>query len=100
VREQADKIAETYVELFLQAVWAPFEAAGQPPERWSDVQDAIERMHPLAAESTVAIFGLAMSEAVEREFGRQIERLAKEREELENAPLDGAQPPEPQPKPS
>jgi DNA-binding transcriptional MerR regulator len=81
VREQADKIAQTYVELFLQAVWAPFEEAGQPPERWSDVQEAIERMHPLAAESTVAIFGLAMNEAVEREFGRQIERLANEQEE-------------------
>ena len=62
-------------------MWAPFEEAGQPPDRWSDVQEAIERMHPLAAESTVAIFGLAMNEAVEREFGRQIERLAKEQEE-------------------
>jgi DNA-binding transcriptional MerR regulator len=77
VREQADKIAETYVELFLQAVWAPFEAAGQPHERWTDVQEAIDRMHPLAAESVVAIFGLAMNEAVEREFGRQVTRLAQ-----------------------
>ncbi|HEY1538898.1 MAG TPA: MerR family transcriptional regulator [Solirubrobacteraceae bacterium] len=77
VRAQADKIAETYVELFLQAVWAPFEAAGQPHERWTDVQEAIDRMHPLAAESVVAIFGLAMNEAVEREFGRQVTRLAQ-----------------------
>jgi len=76
VREQADRIAATYVELFLDAVWTPFEQAGQPRERWSDVQDALEGMHPLAAESVVAIFGLAMSEAVEREFGRQVQRLA------------------------
>ena len=76
VREQADRIAQTYVELFLDAVWSPFEQAGQPRERWGDVHDALEGMHPLAAESVVAIFGLAMSEAVEREFGRQVQRLA------------------------
>jgi DNA-binding transcriptional MerR regulator len=76
VREQADRIAETYVQLFLDAVWTPFEQAGQPRERWADVQQALENMHPLAAESVVAIFGLAMSQAVEREFGRQVQRLA------------------------
>jgi DNA-binding transcriptional MerR regulator len=78
VREQADRIAETYVELFLEAVWSPFEHAGQPRERWSDVHEALERLHPLAAESVVAIFGLAMSDAVEREFGRQLQRLAQD----------------------
>jgi DNA-binding transcriptional MerR regulator len=83
VREQADKIAEAYVEIFLDAVWRPFEQAGQPEERWPDVHDALERLHPLAAESVVSIFGLAMGEATEREFGRQIERIATEREALE-----------------
>ena len=85
VREQADKIAEAYVEIFLDAVWRPFEHAGQPGDRWPDVHDALERLHPLAAESVVAIFGLAMGEATEREFGRQVERIAAEREELERA---------------
>jgi DNA-binding transcriptional MerR regulator len=85
VREQADKIAEAYVEIFLDAVWRPFEQAGQPGERWPDVHDALERLHPLAAESVVAIFGLAMGEATEREFGRQVERIAAEREVAEVA---------------
>lgn len=80
VREQADKIAQAYVEIFVDAVWSPFEQAGQPRERWTGVHEALERLHPLAAESVVAIFGLAMSDAVEREFGRQIERLAAARE--------------------
>jgi DNA-binding transcriptional MerR regulator len=83
VREQADKIAEAYVEIFLGAVWSPFEQAGQPAERWHDVHEALERLHPLAAESVVAIFGLAMSDAVEREFGRQVQRIAAEREAAE-----------------
>jgi DNA-binding transcriptional MerR regulator len=89
VREQADRIAETYVELFLQAVWSPFEHAGQPRERWTDVHEALERLHPLAAESVVAIFGLAMSDAVEREFGRQVERLAQEPERSDRPVASG-----------
>jgi DNA-binding transcriptional MerR regulator len=85
VRAQADRIAEVFVQLFLDAVWSPFEQSGQPRERWPDVQEALERLHPLAAESVVAVFGLAMSDAVEREFGRTIERLAREREAAESA---------------
>lgn len=81
VRRHADAIAETYIELFLQAVWAPFEEADQPPERWPEVQEALERLHPLAAESLVAIFGLAMGQAVEGEFGRQVARLWSEPDE-------------------
>jgi len=89
VREQADGIAEVFVRLFLDAVWSPFEQAGQPRERWPDVQEALERLHPLAAESVVAIFGLAMSDAVEREFGRTVERIATERSTGEHpAPPD------------
>jgi DNA-binding transcriptional MerR regulator len=90
VREQADRIAEVFVQLFLDAVWSPFEASGQPRERWHDVQEALERLHPLAAESVVAVFGLAMSDAVEREFGRTVERIAKEREAAQPAPAASA----------
>jgi DNA-binding transcriptional MerR regulator len=89
VREQADKIAEAYVEIFLDAVWRPFEQAGQPSERWPDVHDALERLHPLAAESVLAIFGLAMGEATEREFGRQIERIAQDSTAAEGSGDDG-----------
>ena len=90
VREQADRIAETYVELFLEVVWSPFERAGQPPERWPEVHEALERLHPLAAESVVAIFGLAMNEAVEREFGRQVQRIADERAAADPGPAPPA----------
>ena len=51
---------QTYVDLFLETVWTPFEQAGRPRERWPDVQEALERLHPLAAESLLAIFGMAM----------------------------------------
>jgi sugar phosphate isomerase/epimerase len=76
VRAQADGLATTYVELFLETVWRPFEQAGRPRERWPDVRDALERLHPLAADSLLVIFGMAMRDAVDRESGRAVKRMA------------------------
>jgi DNA-binding transcriptional MerR regulator len=72
LRRHADGVARTYVELFLEQVWAPFDAAGRPPERWPDVLDALERLRPLAAESLLAMFGLAMSDSVDEAVGAQL----------------------------
>ena len=72
VRRHADGIAEAFVELFLDEVWRPFDAAGQPAERWPEVFDALERLRPLAAESLLAIFQIAMTERVEQALGDQI----------------------------
>lgn len=76
VRQQADRIAEIYVDVFLEAIWTPFERAGRPSEGWPAVQEALERLHPLALESLVAVFGIAMKEAVDRESSRALERMA------------------------
>jgi DNA-binding transcriptional MerR regulator len=75
LREHADRIADAYVKLFYDAVWAPFEAEGRPAERWPEVLEALERLRPLAAESLHAMFGLAMDAATERTLGRHLERL-------------------------
>ena len=77
VREQADRIAEIYVEVFLETIWTPFERAGRPREGWPAVQEALERLHPLAAESLVAVFGMAMKDAVDRESARALTRMAE-----------------------
>lgn len=70
VRRHADRIAAAFVELFVAEVWEPFEAAGRPADRWPDVRDAVERLHPLAGDALGAIFALAMRDAVEEAFGR------------------------------
>jgi hypothetical protein len=69
LREHADAIAEQFVELFLAHVWRPFDAQGRPPERWPEVRETLERLRPLAGDAVMAVFGLAMSDAVERAFG-------------------------------
>lgn len=81
LRRHADRVAEDFVRLFLDTVWKPFEAAGRPEERWPEVSDALERMRPLAVESLLAVFQIAMEDAAEQAFGRQLARLPKARGE-------------------
>ena len=75
LRRHADSVARAYMKLFVEAVWKPFEAEGRPEERWIEVSEALERLRPLAAESLLAMFRLAMDDATEHTFGRQLERL-------------------------
>jgi DNA-binding transcriptional MerR regulator len=69
LRQHADAIADEFVDLFLANVWRPFDAQGRPPERWPEVRETLERLRPLAGDAVMAVFGLAMSDAVERAFG-------------------------------
>jgi DNA-binding transcriptional MerR regulator len=73
LRHHADAIADQFVELFLSHVWRPFDAEGRPPERWPEVRETLERLRPLAGDAVIAVFGLAMSDAVERAFGAVLE---------------------------
>jgi DNA-binding transcriptional MerR regulator len=75
LRGHAEAVAETFVQLFLDAVWKPFERAGRPEDGWPLVADALERLLPLASESLLAVFELVMREAVDQAFGRELQRL-------------------------
>ena len=77
-RRHAEGVADAYVQLFLNEIWRPFEVAGRPPERLPEVREALERLRPLASETLLAIFGLAMTEATERAFGRELEKMEGE----------------------
>jgi hypothetical protein len=72
LRGHAVGVARAYVDLFIEQVWDPFDAAGRPAERWPAVMDALARMRPLAAESLLAMFQLAMTEAVDDAVGEQL----------------------------
>ena len=77
-RRHAEGVAEAYVQLFLNEIWKPFVADGRPQERWPEVRDALERLRPLATEVLLAVFGLAMTEATEKAFGRELELIKQE----------------------
>jgi DNA-binding transcriptional MerR regulator len=66
VVELVEQAAETYVEMFQQTVWADFVARGMPEQEWPVVQDAVERLQPLAAQALLASFRTAMADAAAR----------------------------------
>lgn len=77
IRHHADGVAREFVKLFVNEIWRPFEDAGAPEERLPEVREALERLRPLAAEAVLGVFQLAMTDAVEKEFTRTIERLRR-----------------------
>jgi DNA-binding transcriptional MerR regulator len=70
MRRQAQAVARTFVELFLDTVWKPFDEAGRPEEEWPKVLETLERLRPLASEALLAVFQLVMSDVTEEAFGR------------------------------
>lgn len=56
--------ARIYVELFRDTVWRAFVDAGQPPTEWPRVQQAVERVQPVASQAMLATFRIAMGQAV------------------------------------
>ena len=79
IRKHADSVAKTFVELFVREVWKPFEDQGRPEHDLPKVREAVERLRPLASDALLAVFQLAMSDAVEQRVGRELERLDRGR---------------------
>jgi DNA-binding transcriptional MerR regulator len=79
IRKHSDSVAKTFVELFVREVWKPFEDQGRPDQDLPKVREAVERLRPLASDALLAVFQLAMSDAVEQRVGRELERLDRGR---------------------
>jgi DNA-binding transcriptional MerR regulator len=78
MRRQAQAVARTFVELFIEAVWKPFDEGGRSEEEWPRVVEALERLRPLASEALLATFQLVMTEVTEEAFGRELKRGTRE----------------------
>ena len=74
LRRNGDRIAQTFVQIFLEFIWKPFDDAGRPESDWPQVQAALDQLRPLASESLTAAFGPAMTKAVEVAFGKELDR--------------------------
>lgn len=65
-------VAKVFVRLYVEHVWHPFVAAGQPEEMWPGVRDALDRLQPLAGETLLATFRLSMESAVADAVGSEL----------------------------
>jgi len=69
--------ARTFVNLFVEELWKPFDEAGRPDESWAEIIESIERLRPLAVEALNATFRLTLTTEVEKAFGEVLERRKK-----------------------
>jgi DNA-binding transcriptional MerR regulator len=66
LRRCSERVARTFVELFVREIWEPFDKAGRPDEDWPKVREALDRMRPLASDALLAMFQITMGESTER----------------------------------
>jgi DNA-binding transcriptional MerR regulator len=72
LRRHADGVAGAFVELFVKQIWEPFDRAGRPDRDWPKMREALDRMRPLAAGALLAVFRIAMDEAIEKASERTL----------------------------
>jgi DNA-binding transcriptional MerR regulator len=77
LRRHADGVARAFVDLFVKEIWQPFDRAGRPEADWPKVREALDRMRPLASDALLAVFQLAMGEAVEKASERTLRVAAR-----------------------
>jgi DNA-binding transcriptional MerR regulator len=71
--------ARTFVDLFVENVWKPFDDAGRPEEGWDEIIAAIGRLRPLAFDALNATFRLTLTTEIEKAFGEVLERRQKKK---------------------
>jgi DNA-binding transcriptional MerR regulator len=79
LNRNAQSSARTFVDLFVEEVWKPFDDAGRPEEGWEEIIAAIGRLRPLAFDALNATFRLTLTTEIEKAFGEVLERRQKKK---------------------
>jgi DNA-binding transcriptional MerR regulator len=77
IERHSDSVSRSFVKLFLAEVWKPFAQADMPPERWPEIEAAVQRLRPIAAEAVMAIFQSRLSNQIEGAFSEITRRLSE-----------------------
>jgi DNA-binding transcriptional MerR regulator len=77
IERHSDSVSRSFVKLFLREVWKPFAQADMPPERWPEIEAAVQRLRPIAAEAVVEIFQSRLSSQIEGAFSEITRRLSE-----------------------
>lgn len=79
LNRNAQSSARTFVDLFVENVWKPFDEAGRPEDGWEEIITAIGRLRPLAFDALNATFRLTLTSEIEKAFGEVLERRQKKK---------------------
>jgi DNA-binding transcriptional MerR regulator len=77
MKRHCDSVSRSFVKLFIREVWKPFARADMPADRWPEIEDAVERLRPAAAEAMMTIFQQALSTEVDGAFKEIARRLSE-----------------------
>jgi DNA-binding transcriptional MerR regulator len=77
LRGQVREVADVFVGLFMGSVWRRYVDAGMPEEQLEEVQSIVERLHPAAVQTLLAVFRGAMAEAVDEAIGAELSAMPR-----------------------
>jgi DNA-binding transcriptional MerR regulator len=77
INRHSDLVLMSFVESLLPEVWKPFQQADVPPERWSEIEQAVGRLRPIAADALMAIFHQRLGAQIEGAFTEITRRLSE-----------------------
>src|SRR6187200_3201984 len=79
LERNAQSSARTFVNLFVDELWKPFDEAGRPEDGWEELIESIGRLRPLAFDALNATFRLTLTTEIEKAFGEVLERRQKKK---------------------
>ena len=77
IQQELDSVSRTFVQLFLEGIWRPFANADMPADRWPEIEQAVQRLRPIASEALTAIFQQRLGSQIEGAFSEITRRLAE-----------------------
>lgn len=77
VNRLCEEAARLFVEMVVEEVWDPFDAAGRPEEQWPQIAATIDQIRPLATEIFLQQLPPAIAEETDRAFGEEIRQQAE-----------------------
>jgi DNA-binding transcriptional MerR regulator len=77
LQRELDSVSRTFVQLFLESIWKPFANADMPAERWPEIEQAVQRLRPVASEAMMAIFEQRFRSQIEGALSEITRRLAE-----------------------
>lgn len=78
VKNAMDGISRTFVAVFEQHVWQPFEQAGRPQEQWKQLTSDVERLRPMADQGVLAIFRVALEDVMSESIDAKLREIESE----------------------
>ncbi len=64
MRVHAKAVGEAYVQVFDEAVLAPWDERGRPDDEWGQIAEAVDRIRPLAGEALLSVFRQVMGDLI------------------------------------